>query len=110
VAEPLFLQGFLSKKGVFWRGVLPSYTYSGLDRTVILSNGAPLTGQLTEHCWIDYDRLLSILDPMTAPRTIAATTINPSNNQIAKTPAPIASLKAIGRDLYNITNLSNITV
>jgi len=81
-----------------------------LDRTVILSNGAPLTGQLTEHCWIDYDRLLSILDPMTAPRTIAATTINPSNNQIAKTPAPIASLKVIGRDLYNITNLSNITV
>ncbi len=83
---------------------------TGSTETVILSNGAPLTGQLTEHCWIDYDRLLSILDPMTAPRTIAATTINPSNNQIAKTPAPIASLKVIGRDLYNITNLSNITV
>ena len=26
------------QKGVFWRGVLPSYTYSELDRTVILSN------------------------------------------------------------------------
>jgi len=82
---------------------------SELDRTVILSNGAPLTGQLTEQCWIDYDRLLSILDPMTAPRTIATMTINPSNNQIATTPAPIASLKVIGRDLYNLTNSSNIT-
>ncbi len=89
---------------------IPLPAFPQLDRTVILSNGAPLTGQLTEHCWMDYDCLLSILDPMTAPRTIATTTINPSNNQIAITPAPIASLKAIGRDLYNITNLSNITV
>ncbi len=75
-----------------------------------METAAPLTGQLTEHCWIDYDRLLSILDPMTAPRTIAAKTINPSNNQIATTPAPIASLKVIGRDLYNLTISSNITV
>jgi len=30
----------LSKKGVFWRGVLPSYTYLELNRTVILSNAA----------------------------------------------------------------------
>jgi len=38
VAKPRFLQGLLSKKGVFWREVLPSYTYSELDRTVILSH------------------------------------------------------------------------
>jgi len=38
MAKPRFLQGFLSKEGVFWRGVLPSYIYSAMDRTVILSN------------------------------------------------------------------------
>ena len=38
MTKPRFLQGLLSKEGVFWRGVLPSYSYSELDRTVILFN------------------------------------------------------------------------
>jgi len=89
--------------------LLPT-SHNGSEIPPNLSNGVPPTDQLTEHCWIDYDRLLSILDPMTPPRTIAAATMNPSNNQIATTPATIASLKVIGRDLYNLTNASNITV
>ncbi len=40
MAAPLFLQGLLDKEGVFWREVLPSYTYSELDRTVILSKAS----------------------------------------------------------------------
>ena len=42
MAEPLFLQGFLSKKGVFWRGETAKLYLLELDRTVILSN-APLS-------------------------------------------------------------------
>ena len=40
MAETGFLQGFLSEKGVFWRGGTAKLYLLELDRTVILFNAA----------------------------------------------------------------------